>query len=171
MLGARRLWLSKKAVQSTFLLAVSLLTILFVMFAQSTLVNRFSLRYIIDTQGARRFVLWRLYASEVIPHHFLFGTGVGGATEVAALGDVAPIYQMPSHNMILSLIVELGIVGLFIFGGSFVITALHGYCVSRAQPIALPIFAVFALSLVMGIGEPMFFSKIFWVAFSLIWCF
>jgi len=171
LLGARRLRLSRKVVQSTFLLAVSLLTILLVIFAQSTLVNRFSLRYVIDTQGARRFTLWRLYAREVIPYYFLFGTGIGGATEVVALGDVASIYQMPSHNMILSLIIELGIVGLFIFGGSFAITALHGYCVSRAQPIALPISAVFVLSLVMGIGEPMFFSKIFWVAFSLIWCF
>jgi len=168
---ARRVGLSKKTLRSILLGAASILIAVLVIFGQEAIADRFSIQYVLDTHGARRFILWELYVRKVIPQYFLLGTGVGGATEVAALGNVPSIYRMPSHNMILSLIVELGIVGLLIFGGSFVITALHGYRLSRTQPIALPAFAVFVLSLIMGVGEPMFFSKVFWVSFSLIWSF
>ena len=137
------------------------------------ILSRFSIDYIIDTQGARRFTLWKLYLDYVIPNHLFFGVGIGGTAEVIALQKYYPtvsyIYLKPAHNMFLELIIQFGIFGFSLFMAFFANIFMKYIKLRKCEKeIKYGLVIIFLCLILMSIGEPMFFSKPFWIVISLI---
>lgn len=138
-----------------------------------SILNRFSIDYIIDTQGARRFTLWKLYLDFVIPNHPVFGVGIGGTAEVIALQKYYPsvsyIYLKPAHNMYLELIIQFGIFGFTLFMIFFAnIFKIFFKSSKKVKDLKYGLLIIFLCLLLMSVGEPMFFSKPFWIVISLL---
>lgn len=138
-----------------------------------SIISRYTLSSIIETQGTRRFVIWDLYLSYVIPNQPIFGVGIGGSSEIAALSyytNINYIYLKPAHNMYLQILIELGIFGTLIYA-MFFITIIKDYFTRTIyeKRMKCGLFIVFLILLVMALGEPMFFSKPFWVIIMLLY--
>ena len=135
------------------------------------LISRFTLSSVIESHGTRRFIIWSYYVKNVLPNpkYLLLGAGVGGESEIKALGNVPFMFQKPAHNLFLSLLVELGVVGFITYVMFFIITLLKGLRSFKKNSLIIPFLAMFVLSIFMGIGEPMFTRKIFWVSIGMIW--
>lgn len=129
--------------------------------------NRYSITSIIQSGGSRRFYIWELYIKHVISNNFIFGVGVGGTSEMAALletGQAAAIYLKPAHNMYIQLMVEFGLIGftLFMF---FYLQLFRTFCTLSKEDKKLKkrYLAIFITLLIMAMGEPMFYCKPFWI--------
>jgi len=135
------------------------------------LISRFTLSSVVESHGTRRFIIWSYYVKNVLlnPKYLLLGVGIGGKSEIKALGNVPFIFQKPAHNLFLSLLVELGLVGLMAYTMFFITTLLKGLRSFKKNSLIIPFLAMFVLSIFMGIGEPMFTRKIFWVSMGMIW--
>ena len=136
------------------------------------ILNRYTIESIVTSQGSRRFVLWELYSQHVIPENVIFGVGIGGSSEIAALAstnEVLSIYLKPAHNMYLQLFIQLGIVGFLMFISLYLNIIVDYFRSKKEDRITKELyFYIFIALLVMAVGEPMFFSKTFWIVLMLL---
>ena len=172
--------ISRKNVSFIKILATIISTIFviwlsFALFGSSvdSILSRFNIDYIIDTQGARRFTLWKLYIDFVIPNHIFFGVGIGGTAEVVALQKYYPlvsyIYLKPAHNMYLELIIQFGLFGFSLFMIFFVNVFKKYFASARYnKELKFGLLIILSCLMLMSIGEPMFFSKPFWLVITLL---
>jgi O-antigen ligase len=130
------------------------------------LAGRMNIQGIIDSGGTRRWPRIVAEIKYVIPAHFLFGVGLGANNERFALD---PIIGDPgsSHNLIVSTIAQIGIVGFAI-----VATLLLNILKKMSEKIRIYPVIIIPLMLVItasfnGIGEVMFTERIFWNALAL----
>jgi hypothetical protein len=105
--------------------------------------------------------------SNIVMENLIFGVGLGGHNEMAAMDDNAINSQpgaivKPSHNLILSLWAQLGLLGLFTFVSLIVQSLLAGMLSFRYASNAYPFVMGLIASVLLGIGETLFFTKIFW---------
>ena len=157
--------------KSIFFLIAIIGVIAFYYFNKPLLFYRYSISSIMESQGTGRFIFWDYYLKHIIPNNFWFGIGIGGDAEIQEMikMGVPIIYQKPAHNMVLSLLVELGIGGCLLYMTFFIVTLKRGLKALKENYFILPFYSVFSLSLLMAIGEPMYSSKIFWVSIAMIW--
>lgn len=168
----------KRQVSYKILLAVTFIIIAVMLFLHSSedaldkILSRYTIESIVTSKGSRRFILWELYAQHVIPENVVFGVGIGGSSEIAALAstnEALSIYLMPAHNMYLQLFIQLGIVGFSMFISLYLNVIVDYFRRKKEDRITKELyFYIFIALLVMAVGEPMFFSKTFWIVLMLL---
>ena len=140
-------------------------------FQYSPLFSRYFIASIIQSGGTGRFTLWGVFIKKIATKYYLYGTGLGGATEGIALmkeGSIASIHA--AHNMLLQILIELGIFGLMIYGMFFFITFKKGfYSIKKNIPFIIPYYTLFLICIFMGIGEGMFVNRVFWISIAFVW--
>lgn len=130
---------------------------------------RFSISNVVQTHGTRRTMIWELLLTEVIPHHLLVGTGIGGASVVNSLSFAPGFLQLPAHNIAIDILTQLGLMGLLSYGLFFLATLKRGIKGLAKSPIVSMGLIVFIASLGIGLGETIYMNKLFWVAIAFCW--
>lgn len=125
--------------------------------------QRFSIENVVESDGTGRTLIWSALIKEVIPENLLFGVGFGGSNVYAAVQPHVPIAH-GTHNMILTIITQVGIIGsaiyLLIFYRSSK-TLYKGYL--KNDFVLIPLTMVLT-SFANGIGEDIFSERFLWFA-------
>lgn len=124
------------------------------------ILDRFTLKSVEETGGTGRADNIKIIMTQIFPDHFLFGSGIGGGN-MKALGLQ---YNLPNlaHNIIIDPLSQLGVVFYPIFlivAYSFVRPAIG---ISRRYQLMIVPVALLFSAIVNGIGETIFFEKLFW---------
>ena len=133
--------------------------------------SRYSLQSIIQSGGTGRFDAWKFFIEEIFPKYYLYGTGLGGTTEKIAMIKEGSTGLTPvAHNIFLQILIELGILGLIIYGMFFFVTFKKGlYAIKNNFPFIVPYFTLFVICIFIGLAGGMFTSKIFWISIAFVW--
>jgi putative inorganic carbon (hco3(-)) transporter len=125
--------------------------------------QRFSIASVVESGGTGRTTIWAALIKYVIPAHLFFGVGLGGFNVYTA---VTPYVPNPhgTHNILLSIIAETGIVGALIYISLFYSstkTVIKTYM--KIDYLAIPLTMILA-SFLNGIGEDIFSERFLWFA-------
>lgn len=128
--------------------------------------QRFSIHSVIESGGTNRLIIWDALIKNVIPNNLLFGVGFGGANVMYA---VAPYVIVPhgTHNMLLTIIVQMGIVGFLIYFLFYIISTkviFRGYM--KYDYLGIPLVMILT-AYGNGIGEEIFNTRFLWFAIGL----
>lgn len=143
------------------------ISVYFILLTNSYLASRMSLESIIDSGGSGREIIIDALLTKVIPDHFFFGIGLGSENEVAALANYFR-NPYPSHNFLISLFTQVGIIGLLAYFSFFVKVLRTGIKNVESQPIYLIPISLIITGFFNGVGEIVFIERWFWNAFALI---
>lgn len=127
----------------------------------SPILERFTLEDIMDDGGSGRLGYARQIFDEVILQHPLFGVGMGGQN-VMALG-----IEKQAHNIVIDPISQLGIVGFVIYLCFIVPIIYRAYKIRKKNPFIIIPLTLFFTGLFNGIGEVVFYEKLFWNSIAL----
>lgn len=129
--------------------------------------SRMNLESIIDSGGSGRAVTIEKLLNEVIPNNFWFGIGLGTENEVLHLAPF--VYNpLPSHNFFISMLTQVGIIGLLMYSFFFIKIIILGLKnLSIDKNLLMPLAMIFT-GLFNGIGEIVFIEHWFWNSFALV---
>lgn len=131
------------------------------------LASRMSLESIIETQGAGRGLVIEKLLYEVIPKNLWFGIGLGTENEVVHLSQF--FYNpYPSHNFFISMLAQVGLIGLILYGIFLIKILLLGLKNARLDNTLLIPIAMILTGFLNGIGETIFIERWFWNSFALV---
>lgn len=161
----------KKWVTIISLDSLLVLSIWKIQFYIPSLSRRFMIENILGSKFTRREIIWLYLFKDVIPNHIWLGVGVGGASvsKALALAGVPQIYQLPAHNILIDILAQLGVFGLTIFSIFYAITLWKGAKNLYRYSFIIPFYSIFITSLVIGVGETVYFNKLFWISIGMIW--
>lgn len=130
------------------------------------ILERFSISNALETGGTGRVVIWLALIQHVIPNNLLFGVGFGGSNVMHA---VSPYVIIPhgTHNMLLTIIAQMGIVGLLIYLSFFIgITKTIISHFKQNKYIVVPLTMILT-AYGNGIGEEIFSERFLWFGLGL----
>ena len=119
--------------------------------------ERLSVSTIEADQGSGRFYNWDVLLTEVVPHHWVKGVGVG-KENYANL----PIYALDADNLYIDLLTATGIVGFLLFFAYYVFNLIHLFRYRKKKRTWDFLIAVFLAYLFEGIGETVYDMPLFW---------
>lgn len=131
-------------------------------------INRFSYYGILDSGGASdRFFSTRILIERIIPDNIFLGVGLGNENVEYALNPYGS-NLLPSHNMFVDTLAQIGLVGVLIYIISlrYVFKTLVSNIKSHSVFI-LP-FAIICSAFINGLGENTFMEKYLWNGFALV---
>lgn len=130
--------------------------------------NRFTLQNVIRSGGTGRFQIWMTLVPYNLIHHFFFGVGFGGGN-VYELAYRHGLFHA-AHNFFIDLFLEVGIVGFLIYIYYFIKV---GKIIRKklSNPLMLLPLWMFLTAVFNGIGETIFYDKLFWIGIALAWLF
>jgi O-antigen ligase len=112
---------------------------------------------------AGRTAVWAEYLSILARSHiWLVGAGIWSAGEIHLAFEGSAV---PPHNVFISLLVELGLPGLFLYLMNFV--ALGRVALRVAEPHGVAAQGVLAYSFLLGFGNDVLTYKYFWLGLTL----
>ena len=113
-----------------------------------------------EDQGSGRFIKWELYFHDIIPDNYVKGIGYGNY-------DSYGYDESDADNLYVDLLCQTGIVGFLLFL-SFYISSLVHFCKSKAYKREFGfLIAYFLAFLLIGFGESVFDTPLFWYWASL----
>ena len=127
----------------------------------SPILERFSLDNVIESGGTGRQDFSRQIFNEVILRHPLFGVGLGGQN-VMALG-----IEKQAHNIVVDPISQLGVVGFVIYLCFIAPIVVRALKLRKKNPFITIPLTLFFTGLFNGIGEVIFYEKLFWNSIAL----
>jgi O-antigen ligase len=130
-------------------------------FFHTGIINKYSINNIIKSGGSGRISIWVAIINNILPRFYLFGVGLGGENVIKA---VTPFLKIPrgTHNFLLTVITETGIVGFFlyfIFYSYFIKIIFTKYF--KVKYIIIP-FTMFLTAVITGAGENIFSEVFLW---------
>lgn len=159
----------KASLKASFtILPCILLSLGGVLIAEPTILEQIVIRITFDAvlqdSGGDRFILWQTMLSKVIPYNFLTGIGIGGLNEIRALKNLGALTVNASHNMYVSLLVQVGLIGASIFLIMLLRAILLALTRYRFDVMMRPYMLCIVASCILGFGESVFTTKILWAA-------
>jgi len=131
------------------------------------ILERFSIQDVRESGGAGREACMKIILTKIFPEHFLFGSGMGNAN-MMALGKSYGLSH-PSHNFIVDPLSQMGVI-VYLLYLSFLLPIFKKTIILLKKgnfdyliPVALLVAVV-----VNGIGEVMFYEKMFWCDLALV---
>lgn len=112
----------------------------------------------IEDSGSGRFFNWAEAFNTIIPEHPVFGIGMG-RENYEALG-----FDFDSDNLYVDLLAELGIPGLILF---IIFISILFATVASGEMKDRTMIYILAMMLVIGLGETVFDSYLFWVVVAM----
>lgn len=153
---------------AVLLLAIVSIAIVFMIISNSNLeiTERFSISSIKESGGSGRVDIWKVLFKYVIPENLLIGVGLGGenvSIEVASyLGK-----DHGTHNLLITIIAQTGIIGCIIYGSIFFKTTLKLFKLFfKYSNLAMPLMMI-VTAFINGIGEDIFTERYLWFALGL----
>jgi O-antigen ligase len=117
-----------------------------------------------DLATAGRTILWADYLSILADSHiWLLGAGIWSASDVHLTFAGS---SLPPHNVFLSLLVELGLPGLFLY--LLALLALARVALRLTGPDGVMAAAVLVYSFLLGFGNDVLLYKYFWLGLTLV---
>jgi len=130
------------------------------------ILDRFTIASILESGGTGRLNIWRVLFSEVIPENLLFGVGIGGENVIIAISPYLTLPK-PAHNFIIDMLVQVGIVGVFIFMLFYVKNVIKIFRNIKYNPyLSIPVMMILA-AIFNGIGETIYLERFFWNSLAL----
>ena len=124
--------------------------------------TRYSVDSVTEYGGTGRLVIWDSILRYILPENFLFGVGFGGANIIAALEPLIG-FNHGTHNILVTMLGQLGIVGTFIYVTFFIkTTAKITKKYMTIDYLGIPLTMILA-ALFNGIGEDIFSSRFLWI--------
>ena len=152
----------KKAILPVALIAlVGVGLVYFFSSIDSPILERFTLEDVMDDGGSGRLYYARQIYDEVILRHPFFGVGMGGQN-VMALG-----IEKQAHNIVIDPVSQLGIVGFVIYLCFIVPIIVRALKLRNKNPFIIIPLTLFFTGLFNGIGEVVFYEKLFWNSLAL----
>lgn len=129
--------------------------------------ERFSVEDVRESGGAGREACMRIILTKIFPEHFLFGSGMGNAN-MMALGKSYGLSH-PAHNFIVDPLSQMGIVIYLIYLSFLLPIAIKTVQLLKKGnfDFLFPVVLLVAV-VVNGIGEVMFYEKMFWCDLALV---
>lgn len=133
----------------------------FVMGMDNPIIDRFSMENINDGGVTHRQDNMKIIVNDIFPHHILFGSGMGTANMVA-LGRHLGV-DNAAHNIIVDPLTQLGVVGFSLFL-LLLIPSVRQYLVlyKGRIPVCMIILSAMTAIVFNGVGEVIFYEKLFW---------
>lgn len=157
---------SKKMLQLIIVTLLLGITYYFMSNSELEVMKRFSIEKILESGGTGRAVIWEALVKFVIPAHIWFGVGFGGKNVLYAVYPYVPVAR-GTHNIVLTIIAQTGIVGAFIyFCFFFANTKAIIKAYMKFDYEIIPLTMIFT-AYINGIGEEIFSERFLWFAFGL----
>ena len=141
----------------------------------SEMAQRFSMDAIESTGGTGRFKTWEVAWNDIILKHPILGLGFDGSS----IADELKFYGGTggTHNMVLDIMAQTGIVGLILFVSiitSVLVSLFKCFNYNKNRLSLICILMIFA-ALVNGISENIYSSRFLWLVFGMsgsiiLWC-
>lgn len=134
--------------------------------ANIAVLKRLTIAAVVETGGTGRTDIWLAAMTNIFPQHPIFGIGFGGNNVLNALYGIVS-KNVGIHNMYISLLVQVGIVGAAGFLGVFF---CHFYKIVKSIKLdirmILPAMMLLA-GFINGFGEEVFNERFMWMALGL----
>lgn len=148
-----------------------IIIIIFVILSNSTfyenIIERYALSNMIVSKGAFRLIGWENDIKYVIPNNLLLGTGLGSVSETKAQMsfDLNPV---PAHNIIISLISQVGVIGFILYIILFVYIFLKVNKPKKTNDEIIFFIFILISIILNGIGESIFSERSIWLISGLL---
>jgi len=122
---------------------------------------------IIESGGSRRWPRIIAELQYIIPDNFLWGVGPGALSEYLALEKYNIYDPGSSHNIIISLLAQMGFVGFMAYMVFFYRIISDAVSKIRLQRILFIPLMMILTAVFNGVGEVIYAERFFWNAFAL----
>lgn len=139
---------------------------LLVILQDTSVINRFTLDVLISDKGSMRYNSYPILLREIIPNNLFFGIGFGKQDEVLAMYGYGENYPA-AHNIIISSITEMGLVGFIPFLYLVIISGIRLFLAEKRDNNLSLIKYIFITTLLLGIGETIYSERILWLIMAL----
>jgi len=131
------------------------------------LAKRFTLEQIQETGGTGRFQIWSCVWNNIVLNYPVFGIGFGGLNVAKVLYENG-IYHSGTHNLLLDMLAQLGILGCLylVFGLLWLLKRTIKQCSNVPQMIFPLLMLVTAIG--NGVGENIYTARFFWIDIGLL---
>lgn len=130
------------------------------------IIQRFTLSSVLESGGTGRTLIWNALISYVIPNNLWFGVGLGGENVYISIAPYVPIAH-GTHNILLTIIAQVGIVGSIMYITFFVKstkTIIKNYI--KFEYLIIPL-AMILTAFINGMGEDIFDERYLWFTIGL----
>ena len=149
-----------------FLVILGYLFILTVHKMNIPVIDRFSVESVKESGGTHRLEVWQTLVPITLKNEPLFGFGFGGGNSIALAYKNGLMYA--PHNFFFEMLIQVGIVGMFIFLYYFVFIARELLKATQNPIVFFPIILLLS-AFFNGIGETIYVEKLFWNGIGLAW--
>ncbi len=129
--------------------------------------DRFNFSTLIATGGTNRTTIWKRLIPLILKEYTWFGYGPGYYCSAQIVSSLVNRAYTNSHNIIIEVWGELGLIGLVCFIGLLIKSMHRAYVDSQKNMCALFIIALLVDILINGIGEAMFAGTNLWIIVGL----
>lgn len=157
----------KRFLTLAILVMIGAILFYFILKTNPVLLERINLESIIVSGGSGRWDYIQVELLKIIPQNLFFGVGIGTDNEVAALMPYFSHKPLPSTNILIGLLTQVGLVGFcayMMFFGKICKESISR--IKLNQMILVPLVLILT-ALINGIGEVVFYERYLWNAISL----
>lgn len=146
------------------LISVGALMYILLWFCDFDIMRRFTLQNVLASGGTGRMDIWKVILTKIVPDNFFFGVGFGEENVMEAVARYSTIRPNYSHNFVLGVLAQLGVVGSIVFFVPYVrmmVTIIKERFCNRYMPVFA---AMLSFALFNGIGEGIVDLQAMWIA-------
>lgn len=130
--------------------------------SNDVLATRFTLQSIKETGGTGRSEIWECVINEIILKHPIFGVGFGSGNIELILNNNG-IQHSGTHNLILDMMAQMGIVPSIILLIAFLVLLLRMLLKIRCNAYLAAPFLMLVVAFFNGLGENVFTERFVWI--------
>ena len=131
--------------------------------------TRFTAESVLETGGSGREEIWKCALENVFPNYPIWGVGLGVENTIAALSGYGLPNNVGIHNMYITLLIQVGIVGAVVFLFiicKYTINALR--YIRFTNTMFLPALMLVS-AWINGIGEEVYAERFVWMAIGMVY--
>lgn len=157
----------KMTIVYSLLIIGAWISINYVLESNPILANRFTISSIVETGGTGRFPMWECIMNNIIKEKPIFGVGFG-SENIAYILHQNGMYHSGTHNILLDILAQIGIIGLLFLLVGFVriVKNLMQKVKQNCKEALIPLMMIIA-AIGNGLGENIFTERFLWVSISM----